>query len=481
MQVRFLSRLSLFITILTLPQFIISTSTSQSLLCSSVLAANAKSLGESGDSGDTGNKGKNGRISDSLTVFADGTPMTLDLTGGDGAEGVQGAKGEDATCEQPLEPVGKNLRGADGGNGGDGGDGGVGGNAGSLTVYTTNKEHLKQIYVIAAGGEGGEPGAAGIGGAGCECDRPYWNEETCKGKPGGSNYSCTTEEFRCTDGYSGKKGRNGRKGRDGKIGNLTLINLDKSLSPDFPEVTAPISELKGRGFTLSRNIWQNQNNASALFAPGSIIADKYKELVARHEHSVLVVWDAPQPVENFDDKQITLSIKGEDDANIILPDDLWLETKTVKRDNLTELFVFNAVRTKDVANLTIDGLYGQGANLELDILDKAEQSDLIATDFLIDYRVGEPSENKGFLGLGGNTDYKTKYEGSIPTEAIVKEGNSFSLKLGELPIPQQYLQPGLKVEVEVVAKRSLGENSQSKKLSTRTAIDIPNAQSSKKR
>lgn len=477
MQVRFFSRVSLFIIMLVLPQLVTSTSTSQSWLCSSVLAADTKSLGERGESGDSGNKGGNGRDSDNLTVFADGAPMTLDLTGGNGAVGETGKQGEDANCEQPTESVGKNLRGADGGNGGDGGDGGNGGNGGSLTVYTTNKEHLKQIYVIAAGGEGGVPGTAGVGGNGCECDRPYWNEETCFGEPGSSNYNCTTEEFQCADGYIGKKGRSGRKGRDGKMGTLTLINLDKSLSPDFPEVTAPISELKGRGFTLSRNIWRNSENASALFAPGSIIANKFKELVARYEHSVLIVWDAPQPLENFKDQQITLSLKGKNDANIFLPDDIWLETKKVKRDNLTELFVFNAVRTEDVADLKIDGLFGQGSDLKLDILDKAEKSNLIATDFLIKYRVGEPAEDKGFLGLGNNTDYKIKYEGSIPPEAIAQDGNLFTLKLGQLPIPSEYLQPGLKVEVEVVAKRSLGENSQVKKLSTRTAIDKPDTQS----
>ena len=474
MQVRFLSKLSLFIMILALPQFVTSTSTSQSLLCSAVLAADAKSWGGRGDNGDAGNKGSNGRDGDSLTVFADGTSMTLDLTGGAGVEGGQGIKGDNADCEQPTEPVGKNLRGADGGNGGDGGDGGVGGNGGSLTVYTTNKEHLKQIYVIAAGGEGGAPGVPGVGGEGCECDRPYWNEETCFGEPGSSDYSCTTEEFRCVDGYSGKKGRVGRQGRDGKKGTLTLINLDKSLSPDFPEITAPISELKSRGYTLSRNIWRNQDNAAALFAPGSIIADKYKELLARHEHSVLVVWDAPQPLSNFDDKQITLSLKGKDDANIFLPEDLWLETKKVKRDNLTELFVFNAVRTKEVADLKIDNLHGQGSDLKLDVLDKAEKSNIIATDFRIKYRVGEPAEDKGFLGLGGDTDYRTKYEGAIPPEAIAQDGNLFTLNLGQLPIPPEYLQPGLKVEIEVMAKRSLGDNSEVKKLSTRTAIDLPN-------
>ena len=477
MPVRFLSKISLFAAVLALTQFVNTMSSEESVLCSSVLAADVETTGESGDDGVTGAKGKDGRNSDDLTVFADGNPMTLDLTGGHGTKGLTGAKGEDAFCEQQTEAVGKNLRGADGGNGGDGGDGGVGGNAGSLTVYTTNKEHLKQIYVIAAEGAGGDGGQGGVGGSGCQCDRPYWNEETCFGDPGSSNYSCTTEEFQCTDGYSGKKGRSGRRGRDGKIGSLTLINLDKSLAPDFPEVTAPISELQGRGFTLSRNIWQNRDNAASLFAPGSIIADKYKELVARHEHTVLLVWDAPQPVENFSDREITLSLKGENDANIILPEELWLETKKVKSDKLTELFVFNAVRIKDTDDLKIEELLGQGSNLELQIVDEADKSDLVATDFSIEYRVGEPAEDRGFLGLGSDTDYKTKYEGSVPPEAIVKEGNVFTLQLGKLPIPSEYLQPELKLEIKISAKRSLGDNSKVQQLSTRTAIEQSNTQS----
>jgi hypothetical protein len=184
----------------------------------------------------------------------------------------------------------------------------------------------------------------------------------------------------------------------------------------------------------------------------------------------LLVWDAPQPVEEFADQQITLSLKGANDANILLPEDLWLETKASKRDKLTELYVFNAVETKDVADLEIDGLFGQGTNLELDIFDEAEKSNIVATDFSLRYRVGEESEDKNLFG-GRSTVYQTKYEGAIPPEAIAQSGNIFTLRLGQLPIPPAYLQPGLKVELEVLAKRSLGENSQVKKLSTRTEIE----------
>lgn len=476
MYIRFLSKLSLLISILALPQFITSTSAPQSFLCSSVLAADTKELGKKGDSGDEGARGDNGRNGDNLTVFADGSPMTLDLTGGDGMPGVDGAQGENASCEQQSKEVGKNLRGANGGHGGDGGDGGVGGNGGSLTVYTTNQEHLKQIYVIAAGGEGGAPGIGGEGGAGCQCESPYWNEETCSGNPGSPDYKCTTQEFQCADGYSGKKGRSARKGRDGKVGNLTLINLDKSLAPDAPQVTMPISELKARGFTLSRNIWKSKDNASLLFAPGSIIAEKYKELVARNEHSVLMVWDAPQPVEEYGDQEITLSLQGENEAGISLPKDTWLETQTIQRDKLTELFVFNAVRTKDVDKLSIEDISGQGANLKLTILDKAEKSNIIATNFQVKYLVNEKSIRRSIFG-SDRGDYTTQYRGSVPPEAIVQDGNLFTLQLGKLPIPDEYLQPGIKIDVEIIAKRSLGENSKVKKLSKRATIKSVDAES----
>ena len=93
MQVRFITKLSLsatmFMTILTVGQFRASDSTFQSLLCSSVLAQDANSLGKEGQNGNVGTKGANGRNSDNLTVFADGTSMTLDLTGGDGAAGTK--------------------------------------------------------------------------------------------------------------------------------------------------------------------------------------------------------------------------------------------------------------------------------------------------------------------------------------------------------------------------------------------------------
>jgi hypothetical protein len=465
MHTRLLTKLSLFLAILTLPQLVTSTSIPNSIFCSSVLAADIKEYGETGDSGEEGNPGRDGRDSDSLTVFADGSPMTLDLTGERGQTGQTGQKGYNALCEEQPKEVNKDLRSSDGGNGGDGGDGGVGGAGGTLTVYTTDKKYLKQINVIATGGEGGNPGLGGQGGQGCKCNVPYWNEETCTGNPGSPDYKCTTKEFRCTDGYEGRKGRKGRKGRDGDLGNLTLINLDKSLSPDRPEGTVTLSELKDRGFTLSKNIWEIHNGASALFAPGSIISDRYKELTARHEHSVLLVWDAPQPVTEFAEEQVLLSLKGANDANIVFPEDLWLETTSVKRDKVTELFVFNAIWEDDVDDLKSDGIYGSGANLELDIIDRANQSDLVKTDFVVKYRV-DNSDDEAFRKI---YDYQTQNPG-VPTNLITRNADVFTIKLGQLGIPPEHLQPGVKIEVQVEAKRSFGDRSTVKQISAKHKI-----------
>ena len=460
MYTRLLTQASLFITILALPQLVTSTSVSQSILCSTAIAAEIEEFGKHGDSGESGIKGQNGRSSDSLTVFADGSSMTLDLTGQNGFPGKPGNKGNNAICEEQPKETDKNLRSSDGGNGGDGGDGGEGGAGGSLTVYTTDKKDLKQIYVIAAGGEGGEPGLGGEGGEGCKCSVPYWNEETCTGKPGSSDYKCTTKEFKCVDGHEGRKGRRGRKGRDGSLGNLTLINLDKSLSPDRPEAAITLKDLKDRGFTLSKNIWETKTGAASLFAPGSIIGDKYKELTARHEHSVLLVWDAPQPVSDFEEEQVTLALKGENDAKIDFPEDLWLETTAIKRDKITELFVFNAIWEDEVDDLKSDGIYGKGANLQMDIIDRADRSDIVKTDFVVKYRVNRSDDDK-FRKV---YDYRTKYQGEVPPDLITKDVDLFTINLGQLGIPPEHLQPGVSIEVQVEAQRSFGDRSKVKKI-----------------
>lgn len=462
MLVRFLGKLFLAFAILAAPQF--SSHTANSILCSSSLAraSDVEDFGEGGQEGTTGQKGQNGRDSDSLTVFADGSPMTLDLSGENGSAGTNGTIGGNAVCDTELREKANNLQASNGGNGGDGGDGGNGGNGGSLTIYTTDKSYLQQIYVVATGGEGGEPGQGGQGGEGCKCPESYWNEETCKGE------NCTTQERQCTDGYSGRTGRSGRVGRNGRLGTLTVINLDKSLAPDRPQAVLTIGELQDRGFTLSKNEWENKTGAASLLAPGSIIADEYKELIARHERTVLLVWDASQPVAEFAEEEITLSLDSENNPQIVFPDNLWLETSEIQREQISEFFVFNAVREKDVTRLKSEGISGMGTDLKLSLVDEAQKSDVLDTDFSIRYRVSKSSDEARFLRV---FDYKTKYEGKIPSEAISKNGDRFTINIGQLPIPPEFLELDTAIEVQVIANRSFADKySKEQKITVREVI-----------
>ena len=60
--------------------------------------------------------------------------------------------------------------------------------------------------------------------------------------------------------------------------------------------------------------------------------------------------------------------------------------------------------------------------------------------------------------------------GTIPPEAIIQEGSNFTINLGKLPIPPEFLQPGVAIEVQLTANRSFGENSKEQKVLVRDKI-----------
>ncbi|BBD68386.1 hypothetical protein NIES4072_43010 [Nostoc commune NIES-4072] len=69
--------------------------------------------------------------------------------------------------------------------------------------------------------------------------------------------------------------------------------------------------------------------------------------------------------------------------------------------------------------------------------------------------------------------YKTEYEGDIPNELVTRDYNRFTLALGKLKIPDEALRPGVNVDIEVVATRSLGIRSAKQTISWQGAIRKP--------
>jgi len=372
-----------------------------------------------------------------------GSPLKLDISGQKGVDGENGSNGSDGNCSGQPGNVTRNLQAAGGGNGGNGGDGGDGGNGGALTLYATNLDFLRQVTVNAAGGAGGFGGQGGQGGKGCRC----WTIQTCSGRPGDANYSCTTREFSCQDGLDGATGNSGRNGREGRLGQLTLIQIDRPLTADQPSATVPLSELKERGYILSKNSWETRTGAVSLFSPGSLIDDQYRILLDRSERSFILIWNAPQEFNRFANQRFTLTLDDQKEMKVTVPSELWIEGTTQKRNNV---------------------ITGNGTDLRLFLEDKASQSNLIGTKFKVRYRVTRWQADD--LQTSPRTDFVTRYEGDMPANLVRQDGNQFILDIGQLPLPVESLRSGTGVEIELLATRSFAGYSKEQKIVIRDTI-----------
>lgn len=452
---RWLVSISSIFLFLLVPDVISLLSQDAKICRLTALANQVVSFGQDGQDGKDGKDGEKGRDSETLTIFADGSPLNLDLSGQAGLSGETGENGTNAICANQPVNVNYNLWGASGGDGGNGGNGGDGGDGGSVTIYAIEKSYLGQILVQAEGGEGGTPGEAGIGGDGCNCPQPYWTVETCSGSPGSTDYNCSTKEYRCLDGEAGKNGRSGRAGRKGKLGSLTLINSNQPLAPDRLSASVTMGELKDRGFNLSKNIWEARSGAVSLLAPGSIVDDQYLELVERVENSVVLIWNAPQEFAPYRDRTITLNLQDDRTVAMSFPEDLWLETNILPRNNVTELFVFNAIKAEEATKLKSKGLSGLGLGLQWELVDEAERSDLISTSFYIKYSISSSQEAR-FRQV---SDYTLRYEGEVPPQFVSYGENRFIIDIGQLPIDPKYLETDSAVRVQLEITRTFGNNS----------------------
>lgn len=431
---------------------------SGSVLCSAVAYERYE---RSGSNGTDGRRGRNGRDGDNQTVFVDGSSVNLDLSGKDGEDGEDGEGGDRPYCgKQPNNPN-HDIYAPNGGAGGNGGKGGDGGNGGLLTVYYTNLADLRKIFVRATPGDGGRGGRGGNGANGCNCRRRNWEIETCKGTPGSADYKCTKKRYRCYDGKDGGDGSDGRDGERGRLGILSIVNSKEPLAAETPSVTLNLAELAGKKLNLSKNKWNLRQGAAALLAPGSVIADEYQEFAQRLTASFQIVWQEKQPINSFTN-QMTVTLNDNQQVEVNFSDDLWLAGSISSQANLTTFTVNNAIPKKDVTRLAVAEFADAGENLNLKIVDLAGKSDALQTQFRVKFRARD--------NYGGFSDYKTVYDGDMPNEFVTRDYNRFILALGKLKIPSEALSPGVNVDIEVVATRSLGNRSAKQTISWQGAI-----------
>ncbi len=412
---------------------------------------NHRRYGDSdGSDGSNGRSGRSGRSGRDATVFADGSPVSLDLSGSDGEDGEDGEDGYRARCRRRYGGKVKgdrkgDIHAPDGGKGGNGGRGGNGGSGGSLRVYYSNIADLRSIFVRSQGAESGRGGRGGDGAIGCRCRRRSWTVKSCTGKKGTANYKCKKRTYRCYSGSDGRDGEDGKDGKRGSLGYLSLVKGKTQLAADNPQARLNFSELQNKSIRLSKNLWIYRNGAISLLAPGSVITDKYSEFDKRIERDFQVVWLEKQPISNFSKANLKLNLNNDGKIEVDFPQKLWLDISKKQEGDLTKLVVNNAIPEKEVTELAVADFVGSGENLTLSLVDLARKSEVIKTRFRVEYEsIGD---------RGG------EYEADIPPEFVNQDYNRFILALGKLPIPQQGLEVGTKVRIKVSAIRSLGKRS----------------------
>ncbi|MTJ50659.1 collagen-like protein [Dolichospermum sp. UHCC 0259] len=430
-----------------------------------VCPTNVKELKVAGyydKNGSSGRSGRDGRSGTSQTINADGSAVNLDLSGKDGEDGEDGEPGSRPSCRNQREEGRDNINAPNGGDGGSGGQGGNGGQGGDLTVYYTNLADLKKIAVRAVGGEGGRGGRGARGAAGCSCRQRRWERESCTGSPGTPNRRCTQKVYRCYDGRDGSDGSDGRDGTRGRLGILSIVNSKEAVADDKPTADVGISQLANQQFNLSKNKWQIRQGAKSLLAIGSVIADEYREFERRLNGSFKLVWLEKQAISNFASQSVKLTLNDNQEIDVAFSEKVWVDGIAKTTGSLTEYTVNHAISQEDVTRLAVAEFANSGQNLSFRIVDLAGKSDVINTRFKIKYRAQDNFDDA--------FNPQTLYEGEIPTELVSRNYNNFTLALGKLKIPSQALNPGVKVDIEVVAIRSLGGRSAQQKMSWQGVI-----------
>ncbi|MEH2074074.1 MAG: collagen-like protein [Nostoc sp.] len=466
----FRSKLPLLLTFCLFTSFLPA---SDSVLCPAVASDEYYKVARNdGRDGRIGTDGRSGRSGENHNIVVNGSPVNLDLSGKDGEDGEDGEHGDRPDCGYQRDAYGglrlrvsHDINAPNGGNGGNGGKGGDGGNGGSLTVYYSNLADLRNISVRATGGEGGRGGRGGNGTEGCHCHRRSWEVKTCTGTPGSPDYKCTDKTYRCSDGNDGRDGSDGSDGSQGRLGTLSIVNSKETLVADTPTVQLAISELTNKPVNLSKNKWNQRIGAASLLAPGSAIADDYREFEQRLEETFQIVWQERQPITSFGNQAVTLNLTDNKQVEVTFAEDLWVDGNTKNEANLTTFTVNHAILKKDVTRLAVAEFAEAGQNLNLKIVDLAAKSDAINTQFRIKFLAKD--------NLYGSSSYKTEYEGDIPNELVTRDYNRFTLALGKLKIPDEALRPGVNVDIEVVATRSLGIRSAKQTISWQGAIRKP--------
>ncbi|MBP0004144.1 MAG: hypothetical protein J7642_10575 [Cyanobacteria bacterium SBC] len=261
-------------------------------------------------------------------------------------------------------------------------------------------------------------------------------------------YKVNDRRYYCEDGRSGRRGYDGRDGRDGQLGQLSIVEGLEVLPPEQPSIETRLSRMENATFDLSKDIWTVRRGATSLLAAGSIVSDDYREFVERLEKSVVVVWNADRSIAEFGDVPVTLSLQEDGFVKADFSEDLWIDGTAEQTPDSTTYTVNHAIRASEATQLNIANIVAENGRVQLALVDLAQQSHLISTQFQIQYR-----STRSSVRFNENRRTRTRYDGEIPPELVTQDFNRFTIDLSGLPIEERYLRSGIGVELKITAVR----------------------------
>jgi hypothetical protein len=233
-----------------------------------------------------------------------------------------------------------------------------------------------------------------------------------------------------------------------------LVNQPTPLLPDAPTQSLPLETLLNQTVSLSKNRWQARLGAGALLASGSVVSDTYNEYVGRLEAQVQVVWQAMRSPTNFLSVSPTLTLEDSGNVQLQFPDRLWVAGQSTRDGDLTLFTVTALVRAEDATRLTWGTRTGYGRDFTAAVIDTAQESAFLNTQFFLTYRTAENT-----AGDDRRTRYTTQFDRQVPADLVAQDANRFVLALGKLPISERAFQRGTRAQVELRIVRSLGNHS----------------------
>ena len=153
---------------------------------------------------------------------------------------------------------------------------------------------------------------------------------------------------------------------------------------------------------------------------------------------------------------LTVSLLSSGEIGVQFPEGYWLIGDSTKQADLTTYRVDGMVPVSQVTQLAMGRVTGRSRTFEVSVIDRAQLSDELDTQFRIRYSTARDG--------GIRPRYTVQHEGPVPDDLITQDYDRFTLALGRLPIRSQLMSGGTQVKVELIVTRSYGENAKEQTL-----------------